>query len=548
MAEKSSYLRYLPPVLWEDEPDAPEFSLGAALRIFEKILTGIGDGVRVEHGDHEHGPITSSIARLDRLFDAWKTPEPFLPWLASWVALEFPTLQGRLLWDEYQQRKATAEIARIYRLRGLKAGLSRYLDLYAVGQTRPRVALDDGSRVLVTTPRAGRLAPVAALVTQGPVVAGNAVRAEGLVRPWCAAAGAGDSVFVGDTGVPASVPLPLKSRVWRITSAGHYDLAGTPPRPQPLAADTLTLTRVVAVAVRPARAGGPETLYVLDRPGRLFAVPAPYAGTPAAPVTSLAVGTTTFWPVAMSVDGDGDLLVLDRGDGQGTPNPPKLVTVRLDPLAVTRTPLRKVIEPLSMLVQPDRTLIIGDGGQQEPTGPAQFAGNLVRVDRGDPANPVETVLLAPSNPLVAPTAVTRIDDTRLHVLDAGLKPFAPPTDPFVLAVAEPAGVYRVDLGANPPSATRVTEPGQLVFPTGMVAASGRLIICDPGQPEVAGLVPVWSRLQPFRFDVVVHFVDSRLPSDGAERANVQRQVVGNIRTIVEQQKPAHTLWNLVTAI
>jgi phage tail-like protein len=535
-------------VLWENEPPAPQFSLGSALRIFEKILTGISDDVTVPHGDHQHGPITSSIAELHRLFDPWKTPASFLSWLASWVALEFPTLQGQLLWDEYQQRKVTSEIAQIYRLRGLKAGLNQYLDLYAVGKTRPRVALDDGSRVLVISPGGERLAPVATLVTQGPVVVGDAVVAEGLVRPWCAAVGRDGSIFIGDTGVPAVVPLPIRNRVWRITPAGLYDLAGTPPKPRPLAPDTLSISRVVAVAVRPAQAGQAETLYVLDRPGRLYAVRAPYVDTPAVQVTSLTAGAATFSPVAMSVDGNGDLLVLDRGDGPGTPNAPKILTVRLDPLTVTRTPLRQVIEPFCLLVQPDGTLIIGDGRQQAPATPEQFAGNLVRVERTDPANWTETVLLAQSNPLVAPTAVTRINDTQLFVLDAGLKPLSPPTDPFVLAVAEPAGVYRVDLGTNPPSAARVTEPGQLVFPTGMVAQDGRLIICDPGQPEVAGLVPVWSRLRPFRFDVVIHFVESRLPADAAERANVQRQVVGNIRTIVEEQKPAHTLWNLVTAI
>ena len=46
MPDKSSYLRFLPPVLWEKEPPAPEFSLGGMLRIFEKILTGLDDHSR----------------------------------------------------------------------------------------------------------------------------------------------------------------------------------------------------------------------------------------------------------------------------------------------------------------------------------------------------------------------------------------------------------------------------------------------------------------------------------------------------------------------
>jgi hypothetical protein len=36
---KSSYLSYLPPVLWSKEHDPSQF-LGYMLRIFEKILTG----------------------------------------------------------------------------------------------------------------------------------------------------------------------------------------------------------------------------------------------------------------------------------------------------------------------------------------------------------------------------------------------------------------------------------------------------------------------------------------------------------------------------
>jgi phage tail-like protein len=547
VTEKSSYLRYLPPVLWQDEPAAPEFSLGATLRIFEKILTGIDDEVTVEHKDHVHEPLTAVVGRLHRLFDPWQAPRCFLPWLASWVALEFPTLQGQALWEEYQQRKVISETVQTYRLRGLRTGLNRYLDLYAAGQTRPRVALDDGSRLLVTTPRSGRTTPLAALVSQGPVLSGGTVLAEGLVRPWCVTPAPDGGLFVGDIGVPSTVPLPLRNRVWRISAAGHYDLAGTPPRPQPLAPDTLPLSQVVALAVRPGQGGQPDTLYILDRPGKLYAIPAPYLGRPATLVTSLAAGNTTLWPVAMSVDTNRNLLILDRGDGPGTPNPPKVITVRPDPVAVTRTSLSKVIEPLSLLVQPDGTLIVGDGRQQGPADPAQLAGNLVRVDRSQPANWVETVLLPAVNPLVAPTAVTRADDTHLHVLDVGLKPFTPPDqDPFVLNVAEPAGVHLVDLDADPPTTTRVTEPGQLVFPTGMASDAGRLVICDPGQPDTPRRTSVWSRLLPFRFAVVVHFADARLPPDPDERPSVQRQVIGSVRSIVDQQKPAHTVWDIFT--
>jgi phage tail-like protein len=550
ISNKSSYLRYLPPVLWQDDPVAPEFSLGAMLRIFEKILTGITDDVSLPHGDHEHASITDQIAQLHRLFDPWTTPEQFLPWLASWVALDFPTLQDIPLWDEYQRRKVTSDIAQIYRLRGRKAGLNKYLDLYAVGRTRPRVALDDGTRLLSVTPAPGTIATVAGLVSQGPIVmTDNSVRAEGLTRPWCVAVSSDGSLLVGDTALPAGVPVQLKNRVWCLDPAGGYNLATTPPEPQPIAPDTLTLTRVVAVAVRPAQGAAPETLYVLDRPGRLYAIQAPFQSAAATQVTSLATAGTTLWPVAMAVDqGNGDLLVLDRGDGPGTPNPPKLITVRPTPLAVTRTALQTVLEPLSLAAEPDGTLLVGDGGNQAPAQPDEFPGNLVRIDRST-APWTETPVLPAGNPLVAPTGIARTRDGRLHVLDAGLKPFSPSaTDPFVCAVAEDAGIFQIDLAATPPSAMRITELGQLVYPTGMAAAGDRLVICDPGQPEVAGLQPFWSRVRPYQFNVVIHFADSRLPADPDARQLVLNQAVGNVRTIIEAEKPAHTLWNLITAI
>jgi phage tail-like protein len=558
IGEKSSYLKYLPPVLWQDDPPAPDFSLGAMLRIFEKILTGIPDGISLphalhkddDHDDyHEHGPITAQIARLHRLFDPWTTPEDFLPWLASWVALDFPTLQDVPLWDEYQRRKVTSDITQIYRLRGRKAGLNKYLDLYAVGQTRPRVAIDDGTGLLSVTPSLGAIAPVVGLVSQGPVVmTDGSVRAEGLTRPQCVAVGSDGSILVGDIGLPSGLPVQLPNRVWLLDPVGRYHLAGTPPRPQPIAPDTLTpLTNVVAIAVRPAQAASPETLYVLDQRGRLYAVPAPFQDAAATQVASLATPGTTTWPVAMAVDpGNGNLLVLDRGDTPGTPGSPKVVTVQPVPLAVTRTALETVTEPLSLAAGPDGTLLVGDGGNQEPDGPDQFPGNLVRIDRS--TTPwTETRLLPAGNPLVAPTGIARTRDGRLYILDAGLKPFSPSSDtPFICAVAEDAGIFRIDLAVTPPSAVRISERGQLVYPTGMAASADELVICDPGQPPVAQMEPFWPRVRPFQFDVVIHFARSRLPTDPDAQKLVIRQARGNVLSIIAAEKPAHTLLNPIT--
>src|SRR5690606_30007343 len=116
----SGYLRHLPPALWQHQPQAPGFSLAGFLRVFEKILTGIDDGQAVVHGPaggaaHVHDGIAARIERLHELYDPWKAPAPFLPWLAGWLGLALPPV-----WDEYQQRKAIGEITGILLQQGLR--------------------------------------------------------------------------------------------------------------------------------------------------------------------------------------------------------------------------------------------------------------------------------------------------------------------------------------------------------------------------------------------------------------------------------------------
>jgi phage tail-like protein len=545
-AAGSSYLRYLPPVLWEGEAAAArEVSLGQLLLIFEKVLTGVRDGNVLVHGDHEHASISTQIALLHRVFDAWAAPESFLRWLAAGLALAVPTLRDEPLWTEYQRRVAIAEIATVYPIRGTKPGLVRYLELFSA--RRARIAIDDGARLLTLTPRADAVAPVAPLVTQGPVLSNGRIVTEGLLRPWCIALTSDGGLVVGDIAMPDVLGLPFRSRVWRLNPSGSYPMTGAPPSPRPLATDTLALNRVVGVTVRAPRAGAPETLYVLDRDGRIFALAAPFDRA-----TLLTTGGVADAPVAMTVDTrSGDLLVLDRGGGVGTLSAPKIITIRTDPWQVTaRTDLRTVKEPLSLAVDPDGALLIGDGRDQAPTAPEQRAGNLIRVDRA--TTPwTETALLDADNPLVAPTGLARTRDGVLYVLDAGLKPFAPARlFPFVSAVAAHAGVFRVASGA-PTTVSRVTEPGLFVYPTGMVATGGRLVVCDPGQPSngwpLGDVNLKRSRAQPFQFDVVVHFTADRVPRDDVARRPVVRRVISNVRAIVERERPAHVRCNVISS-
>lgn len=116
----STYLQYLPAIFRQD-PFAGRFLLA-----FETILSG--PGVAGQPGLEE------TIGGLARYFDPQTTPEEFLGWLASWVALSL-----RADWDAQTKRDFVAEIVPLYRLRGTPAGLQRMLEIY----TREAVSIED---------------------------------------------------------------------------------------------------------------------------------------------------------------------------------------------------------------------------------------------------------------------------------------------------------------------------------------------------------------------------------------------------------------------
>jgi phage tail-like protein len=537
MADISTYVRYLPPVLWEKEPAPPAFSLGAMLRIFEKILTGIDDGVPISSGGNTYQPISAIIDRIPRLFDPYLTPAGFLPWLAGWL-----DLQVSPLWDEYQTRKVIAGIVQVYRKRGLKSGMIDYLDLYTVAATRPRIAIDNGSKVLFSQPQPRQAAPISTLVSQGPFIrSDDSVAFSGLFQPSCIALAPDGSLFVGDFGAPGNAPFTINSRVWHLSATGQYDLSGEPPQPASIGPPFPNWPLIAAAAIAVIDSS-PWELYVLDETTTLYRLLGP---TFAAATNLMSVGK---WPVAMAVDNNGDILILDRGQPPGQPAAPTVISVTTKSLVVTPHALKVVVEPLSLLVLPGGDLVIGDGGVQKPVAVGDYPGNLVQVDRTNPLNWVETVLLPvpPNgpNPLVAPTAVVSPDASRLLVLDVGLKPFVPdPGTPFTSDVAEPAAVWRVDLTTLPPTVTLASETGYLVYPRGMVLSNGTLYICDPGMPQIAGIGPPLSRVLPHRFSVILHFGKQRLPSK-----QDQEKIRGGIGDILAEQKGAQTLWNIVTEI
>jgi phage tail-like protein len=584
----SSYLRYLPPALWGQEAAPPAFSLGTMLLIFEKLLTGIqNDPTGIPHGDHQHQAIEETIATLYQLFDPWRTPARFLPWLASWLGLTLvPT------WDEYQCRKAIAEITQIYRQRGLKSALQQYLSLYTVIETRPRIAIDDGSKLLFTQPTAQGIAEIHSLVSQSYFVPDTLSSYAGLIRPWylATAPDPDGSILIGDRGTAGIYsPSPVSNQLWHLDAAGTYAYSGKSPAPQPLNIPLLNLANktIGPLTVRMLPSGDWE-LYVLTfsgvpdssgNSGTLYRIP--YTLDSAAVVTNFT--QKIFTPIAMVVDTNNDLLILERGDGTSsieptpTPSPtvpalpPGIIRVQLS--ASTVTPARKafqqVLEPLSLLVLPNGNLIVGDAGKQTTaTGdnlPAtDLPANLIYVDRLNDANwndanwQESPLPLGANNPLVAPTALIRADDSHLFVLDVGLKPFAPSGNtPFITDVAEPAAIYQVALNLTqvpPPvtSVTRLSEAGNMVYPTAMVMHQGKLLICDAGQSYVSGTdinnPPLPYRLHPHEFGVVLHFCNRRLPSDPQAQQEFQYQIIADIKNIIDQEKPAHTLYQLVTEI
>ncbi len=113
----SNLLEYLPEI-YQSKP-----FLGQFLLAFEKILLGRADSVNFPDQGLE-----TKIAHLHTYFDPQQTPEEFLPWLASWVALSF-----RADLDIQQQRDFIANIVERYRFRGTKGNLEALLKIFIKG-------------------------------------------------------------------------------------------------------------------------------------------------------------------------------------------------------------------------------------------------------------------------------------------------------------------------------------------------------------------------------------------------------------------------------
>lgn len=100
--DKGRYLKFLPALYEQDE------FIGRFLMLFESFWA----------------PIERQIDHVENYFDPDLTPARFLPWLASWFDL---TLDGT--WNEEQQRELVRSVMWLYRRRGTRVALQRYLQI-----------------------------------------------------------------------------------------------------------------------------------------------------------------------------------------------------------------------------------------------------------------------------------------------------------------------------------------------------------------------------------------------------------------------------------
>jgi phage tail-like protein len=107
VAAKGRYLKYLPAIYQDDE------LMGRFLMLFESFL----------------GPVDHQIDSQAAYFDPKLAPPEFLPWLASWTNL---TLDDSLPDD--RRRMLLTESSALYKRRGTRQGLQRYLEIFTGGR------------------------------------------------------------------------------------------------------------------------------------------------------------------------------------------------------------------------------------------------------------------------------------------------------------------------------------------------------------------------------------------------------------------------------
>lgn len=516
----SSYLKYLPAVLWQGDPPANQFSIGTMLCAFEKMLTGINDNVVIEHGSNAmmttvtqsvtanplpqtvtitpgtgnqfmvgnsytyngmtsevititalnantitavfrqnhaanqtivnssgaHDPIQTVIANLVDLYGPWTAPANFLDWLAQWVALQLPAS-----WDEYQRRSVIASIVGIYAQRGTKRGLYEFFQIYALAKRRPRLVVDDGSRLLFITPQPKLLTPVTTLVSR-----------MNLVAPQCMALDGTGYIYVGDLGTTGVVVNDVKPSLWRLSDTGQYDMAvgkGAPPATtpnapsqQPFEPASLTLNAPLAVAADPSN----DCAYVVDLTveALLYRLAAPQIGT-----VTLSGTVTAGETVAIAVDAH-----------------PYPLEVTAGTLAANATVFAASLNATAPFNTAYTATATGDAVVMTPK--AGMPGNdlttvvsstHLTLSATGPSFTSSTLFSSPPTGLQLPTGMVVNGAGHPQVLDRGA-PFANPSKTAIVDIAVSGGVYG---GATSHAFSEIIEPLSLGL-----RANGNLLVGD----------------------------------------------------------------------
>ncbi len=103
------WIQYLPGIYQDADEENADF-LQRFLLISQQLTSGIEERLEFLH----------------EFFSPRTTPEKFLPWLGSWLAM--PLLEG---WDEEKRREILQRTPELYRLRGTAKGLKLALRLFA---------------------------------------------------------------------------------------------------------------------------------------------------------------------------------------------------------------------------------------------------------------------------------------------------------------------------------------------------------------------------------------------------------------------------------
>ena len=148
ISRSGNYLNYLPGIYHADAEKGG--LIGRYLKIFEKVLSGIDDGVTADQAEIEG--IEQVIDRIHEFFASETTPTEFLDWLAGWAALIL-----REDWREIPKRRLIRRIIPLYAKRGTREGLAEYLRIFvpgadvAVEENLPGIVVGAASTVGVDT-------------------------------------------------------------------------------------------------------------------------------------------------------------------------------------------------------------------------------------------------------------------------------------------------------------------------------------------------------------------------------------------------------------